>query len=441
MSAAMKDSGVDWIGEIPQEWETRRLRFVGTMTKGLPIQKTDLVDKGVAVISYGQIHSKDNHSSSLQEELKRYVPRELAPVHSKSKLRLDDLVFADTSEDVEGVGNVVRIGDNAEVYAGYHTVAFRPRRDMVSGHYLYYLAQSDIWRAQLRKLVMGVKVYSITQGILSRAEVILPPRNEQLEIATYLDRATEALDSEIRSIVKQIDVLERYRKSVIHEAVTKGLNPDALMKDSGVEWIGEIPTHWTAKRLKYVCDTNSGTTPDSNNYDYYDGEVSWIQSGDLYGTNTIASTDKSVTHKALIEHSALSVYKAPFVVIAMYGASIGNSALSQIDACLNQACCALIPNNQIDVHYLAYAIQDAKKDLRTRGMGGTQPNISQIIIKNENLPLPDMREQLGIVKYLDEKTAKIDAILDIKRKQLEILKKRRQSLIYEYVTGKRRVEG
>lgn len=426
--------------ELPDGWKVEPLKYHAKMTKGLSIQKTDLVEEGIPVISYGQIHSKKNTTVELKEEFLRFVPRKLAPVHSTSTLKQGDVVFADTSEDVEGIGNAVYNNHAYEVYAGYHTVTCSPKGQTLNGSYFTYLTRTDYWRSQLRKLAMGVKVFSITQSILSRAFVLLPPVDVQRDIAKKLNVLVSQIDAEETLLEKQIDVLERYKKSVIHEAVTKGIHPNVPMKSSGVEWIGDIPEHWETRRIKHVSQTGSGSTPDSSNYDYYDGELSWIQSGDLYGRTHINATERTITSKAMAENQALTIYPAPFVVVAMYGASIGNSALSTIDACTNQACCSLIPGRQLDVHYLLYLLIDAKDDLKAKAIGGTQPNISQVIIKNEKVPLPPLFEQQEIVDYLDEKCVKVDAILDIKSKQIEVLKKRRQSLIYEYVTGKRRIE-
>lgn len=125
--------------------------------------------------------------------------------------------------------------------------------------------------------------------------------------------------------------------------------------------------------------------------------------------------------------------------MAMYGASVGNVAVSKIDACTNQACCVMLPREGMTPRYLFYVLLDSQMPLKQKALGGTQPNISQVIIRNHKIPVPPISVQDEIADYLDACTATIDAVLDTKRKQLDILKRRRQSLIYEYVTGKRRV--
>lgn len=125
--------------------------------------------------------------------------------------------------------------------------------------------------------------------------------------------------------------------------------------------------------------------------------------------------------------------------MAMYGASVGNVAVSEIDACTNQACCVMLPHEGMTPKFLFYVLLDSQTPLKQKALGGTQPNISQVIIRNHKIPVPPISTQSEITDYLDARTAAIDAVLDTKRKQLDILNRRRQSLIYEYVTGKRRV--
>lgn len=425
---------------LPSNWNYEPLKFHSSFSKGLSIQKSDLTDEGVAVISYGQIHAKSNSGVHLTDDLIRYVPRKLTLHGTTAKLRCGDLIYADTSEDVRGIGNAVFIDNSNEIFAGYHTLICHPDGTTLLGHYLAFLSQSDWWRAQLRSIAMGVKVFSITQSLMSRVWVPLPPINEQKKIVAELSLICNAIDESIQSIENQISVLERYRASVIHEAVTKGLGFNAPMKPSGIDWIGDIPEKWQLKRIKFMFDTFSGATPESSNWDLYDGGINWIQSGDLYTQHVITETGRTVSNKALSEVSALKIYKAPFVVIAMYGASVGNVSISKIDACTNQACCVMLPKEETTTQYLFYALMDSQIFLKYKALGGTQPNISQVIIRNHKIPVPSKDEQVAIVNYLDTQTAVIDSILDIKRKQIDILKRRRQSLIYEYVTGKRCVK-
>lgn len=286
----------------------------------------------------------------------------------------------------------------------------------------------------------GGPVPSINNQRLMTKVVSIPSIREQKEITSLLGEKCIRIDGVVSTLETQISTLERYRTSVIHEAVTRGLDPSAPTKPSGVDWIGEIPKKWGVKRIKYLFHTASGSTPDSSDWTLYDGDINWVQSGDLYGVSSIEKTARTVTAKALMGSSALKVFESPFVIMAMYGASVGNVAVCNIDACTNQACCVMLPHEGMDSRFLYYVLVDSQTPLKQKALGGTQPNISQVIIKNHKVPLPSSAEQKAIADYLDARTAAIDAVFDTKRKQLDVLKRRRQSLIYEYVTGKRRAE-
>lgn len=208
------------------------------------------------------------------------------------------------------------------------------------------------------------------------------------------------------------------------------------MKDSGIEWIGEIPIDWKRSKIKNVCSMiGSGTTPSSNVFEYYDnGIINWIQSGDIYGKTEIRDVSTLISAKALASSSSLKIYKAPYIVIAMYGGSVGNTAISYIDACTNQACCCLKTNSEVDFKFLYYWILFCREDFLVRAEGGGQPNISQDKIKNQWIYFPNKKTQEGIVSLLDVKCAEIDALVADIQSEIEILEEYKKSVITEAVT-------
>ena len=207
------------------------------------------------------------------------------------------------------------------------------------------------------------------------------------------------------------------------------------MIDSGIEWIGNIPATWERCKIKNVISSiGSGTTPTSSNIDYYNSEdICWIQSGDLYKTSYISNTAVSLSAKAL-HLSALQIYAAPFIVVAMYGASVGNIAISTIDACSNQACCCIKPDNNNDLKFMYYWLSMCKIDFLSQSIGGGQPNISQSKIKNQFYYRPQLSEQKVIANFLDSKCSEIDAISADIQKEIEILEQYKRSVITEAVT-------
>lgn len=211
----MKDSGIDWIGQIPKHWEIKKLKDKFNFAKGLSITKEDLNDSGEKVINYGQIHSKNNKSTYITDELIKYTNK----VNNSSKTSLGDFIFADTSEDFNGCGNFIYIDKNINLYAGYHTIILKSKYNN-HNKFLAYLFLSNIWKQQIILNVSGIKVYSITQKILKNSNILLPPLNEQKEIADYLDNLTLKLDNIIDKHKLYIKKLEEYKKTLISDVVT-----------------------------------------------------------------------------------------------------------------------------------------------------------------------------------------------------------------------------
>ena len=207
------------------------------------------------------------------------------------------------------------------------------------------------------------------------------------------------------------------------------------MKDSGVEWIGEIPEDWDVKRIKHaVVQMGSGTTPNSDNSNFYDGNIAWIQSGDLYNTPIITKTSKTVTEQAIQRCSALKIYHKPYIVIAMYGASVGNVSIASIDACTNQACCIIKPNDNNDIDYLKYWLEVCKTDFIRKSVGGGQPNISQDKVREQTYLCPSPTDQQQIVHFLDRKCTAIDTAIEKTKKSIEKLEEYKKAVITKAVT-------
>ena len=203
------------------------------------------------------------------------------------------------------------------------------------------------------------------------------------------------------------------------------------MKDSGIEWIGEIPEGWTKNKVIRLFDTiGSGTTPKNVTSDF--PVVNWIQSGDITGS-FMPACKNVISANLLSQYSALRVYPAPFIIIAMYGASVGNASISLIDGCVNQACCVL-SSPSCNLHYAFYVIKSAQSYLVRKAVGGGQPNISQETIKQLWLPLPPLSTQDIIVRNLDATCSKIDDLLSSVHASIEEYKKLKQSVITQAVT-------
>lgn len=215
----MKDSGVEWIGEIPEDWKIDRFKNLFKTRTGVTFTKKQIVEYGERVISYGQIHSKDNYGTMVNSDLIRFIPSKLTKKKEKSLAYEGDFLFADTSEDLEGCGNNIFIDCKTPIYAGYHTILAKKNNNEI-GQYLAYLFASRNWRWQVRSLVNGVKVFSITQTILKSVYVILPPVEEQLAIVHYLNIKVGNIEKIIKSIENYISLLQERKQIIINDVVT-----------------------------------------------------------------------------------------------------------------------------------------------------------------------------------------------------------------------------
>lgn len=210
---------IRWDIDYPKNWTVQRIRESFSFRKGLSITKANLEETGIAVISYGQVHSKKNTGVALNEELIRYVNESYLTSNQSCLVEKGDFIFADTSEDVTGCGNCAYVDRNDTIFAGYHSIIAHPDGSM-NNKYLAYLFKSPTWRYQIRKRVNGVKVYSITQKILKDTFILIPPANEQEEIVDYLDAVCNKLDANIMKLEEKIGNLKDLKIRLVADVVT-----------------------------------------------------------------------------------------------------------------------------------------------------------------------------------------------------------------------------
>ena len=416
----MKDSGIEWIGEIPKHWEITKIGMLYNL-RITKVSDTDYLP--LSVTKMGVLPQLETVAKTNAHDDRKLVKKGDFVINSRSDRR-GSCGISNYNGSVSLINTVLEPKNNMNL--GYYSWLFKTVQFADEFYKNGHGIVDDLW----------------TTGWQDMKRIVLPvpQHSEQQQITDFLDTKCSEIDATAEDIQKEISLLEDYKKSVITEAVTKGLNPDAEMKDSGIEWIGEIPKDWNFCKVKNSTSfVGSGTTPTSSNQDFYDGDINWIQSGDLYKTVVVDTVEKKLTEKALKSFSALHIYQAPFIIMAMYGASVGNTAFSKIDACCNQACCCIKNNEFFDLKFMYYWLDFAKIDFLGRAIGGTQPNISQDKIKNQYIVKPSLEEQQQIAKFLDTKCSEIDTLIADKKRQLDILADYKKSLIYEYVTGKKEV--
>ncbi len=270
----------------------------------------------------------------------------------------------------------------------------------------------------------------------------MPPINAQKFIARYLDDRTRKIDSLIEKKQKLIELLKEERAAIINQAVTKGLDLGAPMRDSGVEWLGKVPENWELRKISRSFSLiGSGATPESGNKKYYEnGVIPWVNTGDL-NDGILESCEKKITLEAFEKYSALKIYPKSTILIAMYGATIGKVGLLNFEACTNQACCALGKSSFFIDKFAFYWFLANKRNIVNLSYGGGQPNISQEIIKSLKLTCPPIEEQQSIVLFIESELAKTDHTIVKIEKEIALLQEYRTALISEVVTGKIDVRG
>jgi type I restriction enzyme, S subunit len=215
----LKDSGVEWIGEIPEHWEVKRFRNIFNLSKGLTITKENLQDEGIYCVNYGEIHSKFGFEVNPEIHELKCVSEDYLANNQKSIINKGDFVFADTSEDIEGSGNFTYLNYEGLVFAGYHTIIAKPFKD-INSRFFAYKFDSIQFRNQVRTKMKGVKVYSITQSILKELYCWIPSTKEQDNIVEYLDNQSSKIDQSIAIKEQEIEKLKEYKMSLIDAVVT-----------------------------------------------------------------------------------------------------------------------------------------------------------------------------------------------------------------------------
>ena len=426
----MRESEVEWIGEIPATWKIVPLKSLFSFGKGLPITKENLEESGVPVISYGQIHAKWNSGVTTHSELMRFVNETYLETNPQSLVRSGDLIMADTSEDREGCGNCAYIDTEDTVFAGYHTIILRSLRE-TDNKYLAYLFLTDPWRSQIRKAVSGVKLFSISRRILSSVSVLVPDNPD--EIVAFLDEKCARVDTLIVNVLTQIEKLKSYKQSLITEVVTKGLDPTVPMKDSGVEWIGEIPENWNTIRVKQLLKERKERSVDGS-----EEPLSMSQKVGLVPTKMLD----------MIPNMASSFMGAKLtyvddLVFNKLKAHLGVFSVSKYDGLVSPDYAVYYSTGKVHLKYLEYLFKTPQciSEFRKRSTGiaaGLTRLYTDGLFAIE-CPFPTMEEQIAIIDYLNDKCTRIDQLIAIKQKKIDKLNEYKKSLIYEYVTGKREV--
>lgn len=421
MAGVMKDSEVEWIGEIPEGWDISKVKYIGRYINGYAFKPDQWGQDGLPII---RIQNLSGSSESIN-----YFDGKIS----------DDYLIDDGDILISWSATLgAFIWNYGKGWLNQHIFKAIPNVQKTHKSYFFHLMKIAMLNMSSDK--HGSAMQHVTNQIFGNFQVPLPSLSEQKLIADFLDEKCAEIDNLSEDIQKQIDILNDYKKSVITRAVTKGLNPNVKKKDSGQLHIGDIPEEWEIVRVKDVFKMQSGFTPDSKRTDYYDdvNGFNWVTIADINKKSDLPETTKSKISKKYIEAFHPRMAKAGSLLYS-FKLSIGQVAFVKKDTYTNEAIISFSCKDTRNLRFLKYSSSLIEYNANTNIYGSKILN--QQLIGNAHITLPPIDEQDHIADYLDDFTAKMSDIIDEKNNQLEKIDLYKKSIIYEYVTGKKRVKG
>lgn len=417
----MKDSGIEWIGAIPQDWQ---LSKIGSLYTQRNEKVSDKVYQPLSVTMQGILPQLATAAKTDDGDNRKLV-------------RVGDFAINSRS-DRRGSCGISPLDGSVSLI----NIILTPRTAMHPGYY-NWLFHTTLFADEFYKWGHGIvaDLWTTRWQEMKSITVPVPPLAEQERIAAFLDAECAEIDAVLEKTRASIEEYRKLKQAVITQAVTKGIRGDRPMKDSGIEWIGEIPAEWKVNLIKNVATTGSGGTPESGNPSLYDGDINWICSYDLK-ERPITKSERRLTQLGA-DSIAGNVQLKGSVLVAMYGGSgtIGNSGILECEAKTNQAICSIKFNNGYITDYFGfYYILSIRKYWMIFAVGTRKdPNISQDIVRKMPCILPPIAEQEEIVAYCNKACDQLDTLITKKQQYLTEIETYKKSLIYEYVTGKKEV--
>lgn len=420
----------EWFGEIPDCWEMVPTSQAFSIAKGATVTKADLVESGTPVVNYGQVHSKANSGTHLSEQLVRHVPDGFLPDGLTPASR-GSFIFASTSEDLAGCGACVYNDSENIVWPGGDTCVLTPESS-TENKYFAYLFATDAWRFQIRRDLVDVKVFHVNKGNLNDTYVVVPPKNEQHRIVAFLDEHCAAIDADIAKRREVIEKLDEYKKAVITKSVTKGLDPDVAMKDSGIKWVGVIPCKWDVRKIKHLFEirkriagkegftvlsiTQKGIIPK----DLTPGQGQLAEN--YSGYQLVYPGDYAMNHMDLL---------TGWVDVSRYE---GVTSPDYRVFCL-------LDDERDDRYFFNYVFQACYFNKTFFGSANGiadkgRMRLQTPAFKEFCIPVPPTEEQRRIAAFLDERCSTIDEAISLQEQLITKLEEYRKSLIHHTVTGK-----
>lgn len=443
MAERMKDSGNQWIGEIPESWNINRVLNLLDMpiTDG-PHTTPDMEDEGVPfvsaeAVSFGNGKIDFDHiwgyisEEFYRECCKKYIPK------------LNDIYMIKSGATTGRVAIVDSINSKFTIWSPL--AVFRCNTDKMIPKFMFYSLQSDYFQMQIQIGWTYGTQQNIGMRTLEHLKICAPPLKEQQAIADFLDRRCAQIDDVIADLDKQLDKLLVARKSYVYEMVTTGAHskdPFVPLKKTNIGWAPCINKDWDICRVSDLTTSRSGGTPDRDNLQYWeDGTIPWMASGEVNKVY-VTETNEFITPKAIANSSAkIIAQNSVMVALNGQGKTKGMSAILKIDAACNQSLCAFTCfEDELHYEYLFWCFQAMYLYLRSMSGDGIRDGLAASYVKKQKIPVPPIKEQIKIATAINKKTETIDMLIQMKIKQINDIKAHKKSLIYEYVTGKKRVK-
>lgn len=417
----MKDSGVAWIGEIPKDWDLSRLKFSSTYNDESIKEDTNPEKE----IEYVEIGSVTLENGVEKAEVMRFKD---APSRARRIARKGDIIISTVRTYLKAIALIEK--ESYTVSTGFCVI--RPQKCMDSG-YLKYFCSSELFTSEVSACSVGISYPAINASTLMDFHIINPPLAVQHKIVRVLDEKCNHVDSLIANVQAQIEKLKAYKQSLVTEVVTKGLDPNAPMKDSGVEWIGEIPAHWSILRFKNIADIKSNLVNPKDYMDYFQVSPENIEkgSGKLLTCITVreigVESNNHLFHKGQIIYSKVRPLLNKVAIAPFDG--LCSADMYPVEAKINKKFLVYSMLSDSFLNQVKLVTENRVK----------MPKINQEELSKIKVCCPEDSEQKRIADYLDAKCSQIDRLISLKESKIEKLQQYKRSLIYEYVTGKKEV--
>lgn len=413
-----KDSGVKWLGEIPSYWEVKRL---GSFFFERKEKVSDKDYAPLSVTKQGIFPQLENVAKTNDGDNRKLVKEGDFVINSRSDRK--------GSSGVSGLDGSVSLIN----------IVLQPRK-VLFGPFCNYLLKSYGFIEENYRNGRGIvaDLWTTRYDEMKMIKVAMPSFEEQKNISSYLDAATSKIDKAIAMQQKMIDLLNERKQTIIQNAVTKGLDENVEMKDSGVEWIGMIPKHWEILKLKRCASIKTGTTPPTNERKYFDGgRISWFTPGDLNDLH-LKFASKTITQKA-IDDKVGRLFPAKTIYFVGIGATVAKVSACDFAASSNQQINAIICNESLDYIFATYVLKSEQEFIRNMANYVTLPIINQSDTGLIDMIVPPKSEQQAIVAYLGKEMQRFDSAISNCQRQITLLQERKQIIINEVVTGKVKV--